>query len=91
MEVVSVSSNCYMVINVFGVVFNISSRWIIKIVCRRGRVRCYLFVIGVGDDVGDINDCIIVIISISYFYLVGILYIWVFYFKLNISFSNGVI
>lgn len=50
-----------------------------------------LFVIGVGDDVGDINDCIIVIISISYFYLVGILYIWVFYFKLNISFSNGVI
>lgn len=41
MEVASASSNCYTVINVPGVVSNTSSRWIIKIVRRRGRVRRY--------------------------------------------------
>uniref|UniRef100_A0A8W8JWH2 Uncharacterized protein n=2 Tax=Magallana gigas TaxID=29159 RepID=A0A8W8JWH2_MAGGI len=38
MEVASASSNCYTVINVPGVVSNTSSRWIIKIVRRRGRI-----------------------------------------------------
>lgn len=41
MEVASASSNCYTVINVPGVVPSTNSRWIIKIVRRRGRVRPY--------------------------------------------------